>query len=113
MRDAEPTTDAMRPVTVAVSTDSVKEQIREAHELLRAVQFLNKNELETLAQGNKYSFATDAATRRPVIKLVDQATGRVLYQLPPDAILKAAAALRKKLLSRRESHQLVDGFIEE
>lgn len=114
MRDPEFTTDPVRNLgAAAAAADPLKEQLRENNEVLRAVQLLNRSDLSTLAQGNKYAFSLDPATRRPTVKLVDEVSGNVLYQIPPAEVLRAAAKLRREMARSRERPDIIDGFKEQ
>ncbi len=110
MKDSQSAIDPVRPMVAPASIDPVKEQLRATQEIMRAVRFLNKTELEILGQGYKYAVSQDIVARRPVVKLVDEATGATLYQIPPDQVLRKAAELRRKLAMETRQGNPKDGF---
>lgn len=112
MKDTQQAIDPIRPLAGAAAVDPLKEYLRASREVMRAVQFLNRSEMETLQQGYKYAFSQDPAARRPVIKLVDQTTGSTLYQIPPEEVLRRAAELRRQLAKQAASGFIRDGFEE-
>jgi uncharacterized FlaG/YvyC family protein len=61
-------------------------------QIVAAVHEVNKAEL--MGQGRQLTFARDPETRRRVIQIVDQATGDVVDQLPPEAVLRLAEQLK-------------------
>ena len=56
-----------------------------------AVRALNQSEL--YGQDRELQFARDPGTKTMVIKVVQQGTGEVVEQIPPEEVLRAAAAL--------------------
>jgi len=64
----------------------------ENRELIRSVKSVNASEL--FGEGNELTFALDRDTKRPVVRVVDPQTGEVLWQAPPEYILRLAQALR-------------------
>jgi uncharacterized FlaG/YvyC family protein len=63
-----------------------------ARQVIAAVHEVNKSEL--LGEGRQVSFTRDPDTHKPVIQIIDQSTGEVLDQLPPESFLKLAEQLR-------------------
>lgn len=58
-----------------------------------AVRALNQSGL--YGQDRELQFARDPGTRTMVIKVVQQQTGEVIEQIPPEQVLRAAEALSK------------------
>jgi uncharacterized FlaG/YvyC family protein len=57
-------------------------------QLVTAVHEVNKSEL--MGEGRQLTFTRDPDTRKPVIQIVDQNTGEVLDQIPPETVLQLA-----------------------
>lgn len=57
-------------------------------QLVTAVHEVNRSEL--LGEGRQLTFTRDPDTRKPVIQIVDQNTGEVLDQIPPESVLQLA-----------------------
>jgi hypothetical protein len=62
--------------------------LAENRELIRSVKAIDAPEL--FGEGNELSFALDRDTQRPVVRVVNQQTGEVLWQAPPEYMLKMA-----------------------
>jgi len=62
-------------------------------ELIQAVRVVNATGL--FGRDNDLSFALDAETRGPVLRIVDRGTRAVIRQLPPGEVLRLAERLRK------------------
>ena len=63
----------------------------ENRELIRSIKAIDAPEL--FGEGNELTFALDRDTKRPVVRVVNQQTGEVLWQAPPEYILKLAQSL--------------------
>jgi len=61
-------------------------------QVVAAIHEINKSEL--MGEGKQLSFTRDPDTRRPVIQIIDQSTGEVLDQLPPESLLRLAEQLK-------------------
>ena len=61
-------------------------------QIVTAVHELNRAEL--MGEGRQLSFTRDPNTRRPVIQIIDQNTGDVVDQIPPETVLQLAGQLR-------------------
>ena len=72
---------------VAPSTDVVS-----SRQIVSAVQEINKSEI--MGEGRQLTFSRDPQTRRQVIQIVDQQTGDVIDQIPPETVLQLAAQLK-------------------
>ena len=80
---------ALAPVSNASSASNNDVPVRQ---VVSAVHEVNKSEL--LGEGRQLTFARDPETRKRVIQIVDQKTGDVLDQLPPEAVLRLAQQLK-------------------
>ena len=60
--------------------------------LVTAVNEVNRSEL--MGEGRQLTFTRDPETRRPVIQIVDQDTGEVIDQIPPQTVLELAQQLK-------------------
>ena len=63
-----------------------------AREVVTAVHEVNKSEL--MGEGRQLTFSRDPQTRRPVIQIIDQSTGAVIDQIPPETLLQLAQQLK-------------------
>jgi len=63
----------------------------ENRELIRSVKSINASEL--FGQDSELTFAMDRETRRPVVRVVDRQTHDVLWQAPPEYLLRLAQAV--------------------
>ena len=61
-------------------------------QIVTAVHELNRAEL--MGEGRQLSFTRDPNTRRPVIQIIDQNTGDVVDQIPPETVLQLAGQLK-------------------
>jgi uncharacterized FlaG/YvyC family protein len=108
MYDAKPPIDAVRAVPVGNESISQIEQLKQVSDLVRAVQALNRFEMNSLTSGKRYSLLIDREARRTVVRVLDQDTGDTLYQIPPEEVLRRAAEIRRR--SRSYDAEIVDGF---
>lgn len=75
-----------------------QQQLRERHELIQAVQILNRAaDTPILGESNRFHFRIDAGAGMPVVKVIQKETDEVLYQLPTDHVLQLAREARKRL----------------
>jgi len=90
--------DRDRVVTSISTTPQVEtqQQLREQHELIQAIQFLNRSNLPILSENSKFQYQIDPATRKPVVKVIQADTKDVIYQLPPEYVIELARQERKK-----------------
>ena len=63
-----------------------------ARVVVTAVHEVNKSEL--MGEGRQLTFSRDPQTRRPVIQIIDQSTGAVIDQIPPETLLQLAQQLK-------------------
>jgi uncharacterized FlaG/YvyC family protein len=47
-----------------------------------------------MGEGRQLSFTRDPQTRKPVIQIIDQSTGEVVDQIPPETVLQLAQQLK-------------------
>jgi uncharacterized FlaG/YvyC family protein len=73
--------------SVTPSTDNIA-----ARQVVAAVHEVNKSDL--MGDGRQLTFARDPQTRRQVIQIVDQSTGDIIDQIPPEMVLQLAAQLK-------------------
>lgn len=50
-----------------------------------------------------FSVEADSATKEIIVKLVDQTTGEVLQQIPPETILRMARAIDEMIAARQRN----------
>jgi uncharacterized FlaG/YvyC family protein len=62
-------------------------------EVVAAIHKLNRS--ESLEQGRELRLRRKAAGQRPAVHVVDRATGEILDELPPEAVLRMMAELEK------------------
>jgi flagellar protein FlaG len=77
-------------LTTHPSQEKVPEQQRE---LIQAVRALNG--AEVFGNNQELTFVMDRETKRPVLKIVDRATGEVVAQVPPEHVLRLAKQFEK------------------
>lgn len=66
----------------------------ENRELIKSVKSINASEL--FGQGNELTFALDRDTKRPVARVVNQLTGELLWQAPPEYVLRLAQIMGQR-----------------
>ena len=69
------------------------EQAAQNREIARAIRAINDKEV--FGPGSELRFAVDRGTGRALIRIVDRTTNEVLNQIPPEAVLRLAAALEE------------------
>ena len=65
-----------------------RRELAQNRELIQAVKALNEAQL--LGQNNELTFLLDRESHRPIVRIVDRATGEVIQQIPPEYILQLA-----------------------
>jgi uncharacterized FlaG/YvyC family protein len=83
--DSVATANAVNSATP--STDNVPPR-----QLVAAVHDVNKAEL--MGEGRQLTFGRDPQTRQRVIQIIDEDTGDVVDQIPPETVLELAAQLK-------------------
>jgi len=63
----------------------------ENRELIQSVKSVDASEL--FGDGSELTFALDRDTKRPVVRIVNSQTGEVLWQAPPEYMLRLAQTL--------------------
>ena len=81
-----PRVDSMGVSTAVSAPSPTNENDVPVRQLVTAVNEINKSEL--MGEGRQLTFTRDPATRKPVIQIVDQDTGEVLDQIPPETVLQ-------------------------
>jgi len=83
-----PRVDSMGVSTSVSAPTPTNENDVPVRQLVTAVHEINKSEL--MGEGRQLTFTRDPETRKPVIQIVDQSTGEILDQIPPETILQLA-----------------------
>jgi flagellar protein FlaG len=86
-------TSSMMPAPPVDPTPASNQDPTLLKQVATAVRALNQSEM--YGQDRELQFARDPGTKALVIKVVQQQTGEVLEQIPPEEILRAAAALQQ------------------
>ncbi|HUB77921.1 MAG TPA: flagellar protein FlaG [Bryobacteraceae bacterium] len=81
-----PRVDSMGVSTAVSVSTPMNENDVPVRQLVTAVNEINKSEL--MGEGRQLTFTRDPSTRKPVIQIVDQNTGEVLDQIPPETVLQ-------------------------
>lgn len=71
------------------------EQAAKNREVVKAIQAINDKQV--FGPGSELRFSVDHDTGRSLIRIVDRATNEVLNQIPPEAVIRLAAALDAEL----------------
>jgi uncharacterized FlaG/YvyC family protein len=77
----------------AVPDTANQNWLTENRELIRTVKSIDASSL--FGDGSELSFAMDPESRRPVIRVIDRQTREVLWQAPPEYMLRVAEVLGK------------------
>ena len=86
-------TNSMMPAPPVDPTPNSNQDPAFLKQVATAVRALNQSEL--YGQDRELQFARDPGTKTMVIKVVQQGTGEVVEQIPPEEVLRAAAALQQ------------------
>ena len=89
--DISPVNFAGANAQVSAATPTAENEVP-VRQVVTAVREVNKSEL--MGQGRQLSFSRDPQTRQRIIQIVDQNTGDVIDQIPPETVLKLAEQLR-------------------
>jgi hypothetical protein len=79
------------PALPAVPDTAGPTWLAENRDLIRSVKSIDASQL--FGEGSELSFAVDRDTQRPVIRVVNQQTGEILWQSPPEYMLRMAQTL--------------------
>jgi uncharacterized FlaG/YvyC family protein len=88
--DVAPVSSPQQLLAAVPDTASPKWLV-ENRDLIRSVKSIDASEL--FGEGRELTFALDRDTKRPVVRVVDPQTGEVLWQAPPEYILRLAQTL--------------------
>jgi uncharacterized FlaG/YvyC family protein len=86
-------TSSMMPAPPVDPTPTSNQDPAFLKQVSTAVRALNQSGL--YGQDRELQFARDPGTKTMVIKIVQPQTGEVLEQIPPEEVLRAAAALQQ------------------
>ena len=78
----------------AVAETSSPQWLVDHRELIRSIQNINAAEL--FGEGHELTFALDPDAQRPVVRIVNQATKEILWQAPPEYVLRIAEFVREQ-----------------
>jgi len=79
----------------AVPDTANPQWLAENRELIRSVKGIDASDL--FGEGRELTFALDRDAKRPVVRVVDQQTGEILWQSPPEYMLRLAQTLGQRL----------------
>jgi uncharacterized FlaG/YvyC family protein len=88
--DIAPVTNVGQALPAVPDTASAKWLV-ENRELIRSVKSIDASAL--FGEGSELAFALDRDTQRPVVRVLDRQSGELLWQAPPEYILKLAQSL--------------------
>jgi len=80
--------DSAGAIATATNSNLQAENEFPLRQVVTAVREINKSEL--LGQGRQLNFTRDPDTHKPVIQIVDQNSGEVIDQLPPESVVRLA-----------------------
>ena len=86
--------DQQRPLPVAAQQPVPAEELAERQQLIQAVREANKSEM--LGENNELTFMFDRTTRKAIVRVIDRTTKDVVFQIPPDYVLRMAQEVRRK-----------------
>ena len=75
----------------AVTDTASPNWLVENRDLIRSVKNIDASAL--FGEGSELSFALDRDTKRPVVRVVNQQTGEILWQSPPEYMLRLAQTM--------------------
>jgi flagellar protein FlaG len=75
-------------LAASLATQPAHEKLPEQRELIHAVRALNG--AEVFGDSQELTFVMDRETKKPILKIVDRATGEVVAQVPPEHVLRLA-----------------------
>ena len=85
--------DQQKPVIAGVPQPVPQEQAAERKQLIQAVREVNKSEM--MGENNELTFVLDRNTRKAVVRVVNRQTNEVVFQIPPDYVLRMAEELKR------------------
>jgi len=105
--DVTPVGNQTQALPVVPDTASPKWLV-ENREIIRSVQSIDAAEL--FGDGHELTFTLDQATKRPVVRVVNRQTHEVLWQAPPEYVLRVAAVLGRQDGFAESTHPPADAF---
>ena len=85
--------NSLMPAPPVDPTPATNQDVIAQKQVATAVRALNQSGM--YGQDRELQFARDPGTKTMVIKVVKQQTGEVVEQIPPEEVLRAAAALKQ------------------
>jgi flagellar protein FlaG len=85
--------DQQKPLPASALQPVPQEQVAERKQLVQAVKEVNKSEM--LGENNELTFMLDRNTRKAVVRVVNRQTGDVVFQIPPEYVLRMAEELKR------------------
>ena len=85
--------NSLMPAPPVDPTPAAKQDMMLQKQVTTAVRALNESGM--YGQDRELQFARDPGTKTMVIKVVQQQTGEVVEQIPPEEVLRAAEALKQ------------------
>ena len=85
--------NSLMPAPPVDPTPANNQEPAQTRQVASAVRALNQSGM--YGQDRELQFAKDPGTKTMVIKVVQQQTGEVIEQIPPEEVLRAAEALRQ------------------
>ena len=85
--------NSLMPAPPVDPTQANNQEPALSKQVVAAVRALNQSGM--YGQDRELQFARDPGTKTMVIKIVQQQTGEVLEQIPPEEVLRAAEALKQ------------------
>lgn len=85
--------NSLMPAPPVDPTSANNQEPAQVRQVATAVRALNQSGM--YGQDRELQFAKDPGTKTMVIKVVQQQTGEVIEQIPPEEVLRAAEALRQ------------------
>ena len=86
--------DQQRPLPIATHQPVPAEEMAQRQQLIQAVREVNKSEM--LGENNELTFMFDRTTRKAIVRVIDRTTKDVVFQIPPDYVLRMAQEVRRK-----------------
>ena len=74
--------------TALTQAPAPSERAPEIHQIIEAVKAINKS--GQLGDQNELSFTFDRTTKKPIIRIVDRESRRVIRTIPPEALKSLA-----------------------
>jgi len=85
--------NSLMPAPPVDPTPASNQEPTQMKQVATAVRALNESGM--YGQDRELQFAKDPGTKTMVIKVVQQQTGEVIEQIPPEEVLRAAEALKQ------------------